>query len=218
MQKIVIPRLLWYYTFVNEIITTTLRIVPQARTISFWNTETTHKTTVHNILVWRGDVRLFSMDRFQNLSNTKNISVEIETPEWKIETIELSEHIVQWIIWYLQNSPKLSEATDCLGFIVEILGWKRGERFLDDGDFSYHWVTQFHSSSEPTSWDIILFCDGDEESFSKWNYHYTLYLGKGLFLSKLFLNWPIIAQTFEQLKEMNQSLNLIMKMTLRKKD
>ncbi len=201
----------------KQVITTTLRITPETHPISFRHTWTTHRITVHSILVWRWDVRRLPMDRFQNLSNTENISVEILTHECRIELIELPEYIAQWIIWYLQNSPKLSEATDCRGFIVEILGWKRGDRFLDDGDFFYDWVTQIHSLWELTSWDIICFCDGNEESFSKWKYHYALYLGKGLVLSKFCLNWPLIVQTLEQLKEMNPHLNLIMKATLRKK-
>jgi hypothetical protein len=216
MQKIVIPRLLWYHIPMKESIMTTLRIIPEIAPLSSLVC-TRNNWSVHRLLVARKGLYFSFAEKFQNLTNTENISIEVQAPEWKVELLELPEYIIQWITRYLQNSPKLSEATDCLGFIVEILWGKRGDRFLDDGDFSHHWETRFRSLQELIPGDIVFLRDSDEESFHKWNYHYALYIGKGLFLSKFFLHWPLVVQTFEQLREMNSTLDIIVKVLLKKK-
>ena len=196
---------------------TTLHINTDPTTIYSGTIDLDTSNTVYSILIWRNRVPHADFSDFKNLTATDNLVIEYQDTDGNIRDIQLPEPIHNWLIQYLQNSPDIHKSTDCLWFLVEILWWKRGDRFLDDGKFEYLWEKIYTSLSQLKSGDILVFCDGTQEWWEQGKYHYAMYLWNELFISKGWFGWMIFVASIDQIKSLNPEYTYIVQPLLQEK-
>ena len=90
--------------------------------------------------------------------------------------------------------------SDCLSFIIQVLGGDKKSRSINDSNFEYRWWVLLHSVKTLNPWDVILLHTWTEEWLDAWEYHVALYLWDSIFLSKAWEQWHILASTLEQLE------------------
>lgn len=174
------------------------------------------RNTVYEVLVGRTRDVHKSLYSLKKLSSTQNLTIEVLEDGWILQDIALPEWIYEWIIRYLQNSNNILNNTDCLGFIVEVLWWRRWDRMVDDGLFSYHGVELIYNIQSLSPGDVISMSDGTEEWWRNCRFHYALYLGRDLFLQKLGKPWVLAISNFEQMKKLYPELRLTVKLLLKR--
>lgn len=182
--------------------------------VSLVSTITWNSLQVNEILVGRARNPGVSLFRLKNLTWVNNIVFEIQDENWTRD-IPVNADIIEGICRYFQWNPKLDN--DCLGCITQILGWKKGARFVDDGDYNYKGLEEYDESTIQ-SWDVIFMVSRNtEKPPSQGYYHYALYLGEGYFFSKLWFEWRIVITSFEQLQACNEELDYTFRLLLEKK-
>lgn len=169
---------------------------------------------VYEILLGRSRKPGVSLFRVKNLTWIHNIVFEIQM-DGQTRDIVVEEDIMDGICRYFRWNPEQDD--DCLWFIAQILGWKKWSRYVDEGIFSYIGLDDYDAKNMQ-SWDVIFMVSSDPlRSPESWYYHYALYLGEGLYLSKLWFWWRVVITTFEQLQNCNDELDSIFKLQLKKK-
>lgn len=199
-----------------EIQATTLRITRNLSSVIWYIDNNPIARDIFSILVWRKYEPLTKFGDINNLTSTNILSIQIQDKNGICTNVSLPKSVHAWLIRYFQNSPRLPTNVDCLWWIVEIFGWDRGDRFVDDGGFEYLWFSEIDSSSSLLVWDVICMCN-DIEWFTKWKYHYALYIWNYVFLSKLGFAWPIVATSIFQLMDIYPEYNFLVKLLLQEK-
>jgi hypothetical protein len=199
-----------------EIQATTLHITRNLSSVIWYINNNPIARDIFSILVWRKYEPSTRLGDINNITSINALSIQIQDKSGICTNVSLPERVHTWLIRYFQNSPGLPTDVDCLWWIVEILGWDRGDRFVDDGGFEYLWFSEIDSISSLIVWDVICMCN-DVEWFNMWKYHYALYIGNDVFLSKLGFDWPIVATSISQLMDIYPEYNFLVKLLLQEK-
>ncbi len=202
-----------------EVSTTTIRVLKNKTVELVWSFDWEEELRSHvwGILCGRSREPSYNFLSLRNLSSTQNLIIEVLDENWFLQDISLPEDIYEWIIQYIQDSWDILNASDCLGFIVEVLWWKKWNRMVDDGLYSYHGVEIIKEVSSLNPWDVVSMSDGTEEWWKRCGFHYALYLGQDLFLQKLGKPWVLAISNLEQMKKLYPRLTLMVKLLLKRK-
>ena len=144
----------------------------------------TNKTwlSTYGILIWRNFPPHRDINYIWDLSTIDNLMIQLEWLNWEKTDVELPEDVYWGLISYFQNKDRLE--SDCLSFIIQVLGGDKKSRSINDSNFEYRWWVLLHSVKTLNPWDVILLHTWTEEWLDAWEYHVALYLWDSIFLSK----------------------------------
>ena len=200
--------------------TTTLHIKPQLTQQVIKSSGISDSITkeVCMVLVWRNRNPHTNLCKISNLSSSDNLVIEVEdSSTWSVKSLYLWEELHTWINRYFQNNKNAWIQSDCLWFIAEVLWWNQWSRCVDDGEYTYEGGDFISTINTLSPGEIISLSDWTQEGWDNGKYHYALYLGYNLFLSKLGKPWVFAVTNFEQLKDLYPRLVYIVKLLLKRK-
>lgn len=153
--------------------------------INQWNARDNNGPTVINdfeVLVGRGQSPHTELESLQNLSNAQRLELRLNL-NGQIETLNLPEDVKARLADYFSGKSGLNQFdSDCLSFAHHLMG--EPYKFKSGVDVNKFELPKVESLSELEPGEVVQMATGEE--FSNRNgKHAAVYLGSGLFISKL---------------------------------